>query len=157
MKVCKKVVDVENGAVSFTFADGDTTVIRVDDYEADMQRRFMLHGISQKHGDAFANSVSVDEAKEKFHTMLEQTLGGAWSTGKVNTTAILVEALIRVTGKTLEACRDVYAGLDDKAKRDMMKHPAIIKAVAEINLERAQKAAEAVKDVEGDDLSTLFE
>jgi hypothetical protein len=75
----------------FCFTNGETRPVEFDGFNADVRRGFLLYGISQKLGDAYAlnekqvaaaeadGMSKVEKAVEEFDSMLETLLSGAWA------------------------------------------------------------------------------
>lgn len=149
-KVASKTVG--DNLVRFQFANGKTIVCHVGDLGTDIIDRLALHGIAQKVGDAYASATSVDEAYANAMEVWKNLQNGLWATRA--TGGKIIEAMSRATGKTMDECLEAYNRLDDEGKKNLKKHPAIKKAMAEIDAERA--AAQAAVTDSGPDLSSLF-
>lgn len=159
MKICKRKIVSENEML-FQFANGKEFVIDVGMFDVEIQKRFALHGMSQKLGDAFADAADVDDAVGKFTALREQLEAGDWSGKRETGTTLLLAALIRATGKTEAECKAVYDGLSADDKKAALKIPAVAAAVAAITAERAaKKAAELAGKITNDTeegLESLF-
>lgn len=153
MKIAKKTV--ADTFVSFAFANGHVLTCDVDDLNDDITARLALHGMSQKIGDSYASSESVDAAIAAATEVWENLKKGIWATRA--TGGKLAAALSRATGKPIEDCIGKLATMDDKAKAGLRKHPDIKRALAEIELEAAEKAAKAATDADTGELTGLFE
>lgn len=158
---CKKGVSLEQGTITFTFTGMEPVVVSVDGLSADIRREAMFHGVSQKLGDSFAGAKTVAEAREAFDAVLESLQDGEWNRGREGSGTIFAEAISELTGREraevdalLKRLRD---GSDEEKKvyRAAISEPNVQKRVAEIRLERAQKAADAAQDG-GIDLAGLF-
>lgn len=138
--ICVK--SAEYPAVKFSFANGKEYDVNVKDLSEAMQQQAMVHGISQKLGDAYAKSESADEAEEKFLLALSAIEAGEWNSKRSGTGGLVVEALARAQGMELSEAKEVWERLDEEGQKKLRKHPAIKKAIAEIQLERAKDAPE---------------
>ena len=87
----KKQIDVVAGTVTFTFENGLAPLtIRTSEISTDTATHAMLHGLSQKIGDAAAiskteeNGYTVTEAmrRAEVEAMMEQLRTGSWNTRK---------------------------------------------------------------------------
>ena len=146
-----------NGTVLFTFANGQALTfdpVKVSDAIA---TDLILHGASQKIGDSFAGSESVDEAYEEASEVLEQLYAGQWKAARAAgepRTGLLVEALARISGKDVATCKLAIETMADDARKALRNDPRIKQAIAEINLANANKAVAAADG--GLDIATLF-
>lgn len=164
VSIAKRAYDFEKGLVTFSFMDKDKTTITVDPSTLgpDVQKKLMLNGVSQKLGDTYADSDSnPDVAVASFKAGLEALQAGKWSQrvagegGAKHT--ILVEALSRAAGKTVEEAAKVVEALDKDQRKQLRGHEAIAAAIVKIEQERlAAKAAKLTSTGAGADLSTLF-
>lgn len=158
MKICKRKIMSEN-EILFQFANGKEFLIDVETFDIEIQKRFTLHGASQKLGDAFADADSVDDAVDKFIALRDQLIAGDWSGKRETGMTLLLSALIRATGKTEAECKAVHDALSTDDKKAALKIPAVAAAVAAITAERAaKKAAELAGKITEDEgnLENLF-
>lgn len=135
-KLCNKVVDLESGRVEFDFGEAGTLMIGLDDLSEDMRRAACLHGLSQKGGDAFAGATTPEEAFEKCSTVILAIKAGSWNPGR-DSSSILVEALVVVSGKSAKECREAINGLNDADVKELRKQLAV--TIKTIELERLSK------------------
>lgn len=145
MNIAKKVIT--NKALTFLWADETSTTILFEDFSDDMDERAKAHGYSQKLGDSYSGAVSVYDAKERFKAVLDGLLQNDWNRKGVSSGGLWVEALARATGETLEDALESWNSADDAKKAAIKKHPDLLKAKAEIELERAVTKADG-KDAE---------
>ena len=139
MNIAKKIIT--NEALTFLWADESTTTIKFVDFPESMDERAKAHGYSQKLGDSYSGAVSVKEAKERFKAVLDGLLQNDWNRKGVSSGGLWVEALARATGETLEAALEAWNEMNDTKKAVTKKHPVLLKAKAEIELERAEAKA----------------
>ena len=137
-KIAKKV-PMENG-VMFNFADGTKRGFDLDDLPEEVVRRAAIHGISQKLGDGYSGITSVKEAIQVVDAIWEQLQTGDWN-AKVSRTGKYVEAIARVFNIDTAEAQAKYDAIkdDDDRMKAMKKHPSIVAAIAQIDLENAQK------------------
>lgn len=152
--VCKKTVDDATGKIRFAFSDGRELVADASAIPEAVSGRLMLHGLSQKVGDSYAGAESVDEAYESARETIEQLVAGTWTTRTAGEPRIglVVEALARVAGQTVEKAKAVYEKLDDDGKKAIRAHKGVKAAMDAIRAERSAKAAEG----EAVDIGNLF-
>src|SRR3990172_663049 len=140
-EIAKKSVDLDNGSVTFAFADaGEDITVSLSKVPEANQNRLALHGLSQKCGDSYAGAESVAEARESVLGVQEMLYSGEWSTRAPGEprTAVLAEALSRAQGITIEEAKKGLEAIDaadkllpetDKNKGAVRKalnaHPAI--------------------------------
>lgn len=148
-KIAKKIVG--DDFVKFEFANGEILVCSLDDLSEETVRKLAVHGLSQKEGDSYAGAESIAEAVSSAKTVWNNLVNDLW-TVKVSRGGRMVEALVRATGKTFEECLEKYTDMDEAAQKDLKKHPAIVQALADIEVERA---AVLVKAAEGTDVKSL--
>lgn len=114
------------------------------------------HGLKQKIVDTAALERNKDTGasatpQEKFDAMRDQVehllAGGDWNrrpTGGSGNAGLLVEALVRVSGQSVDEVRAFVATMDDKTQSAMRGDTAIAPVIAEIKAERARKAGSVV-------------
>ena len=145
-EVCSKTTDPKAGTIRFEFADGTVRVFDVAKIptgsDADLNSR--VHGPSQKLGDSYAGCEgSVTDAIAWYDEVAAALYAGTWTTRVAGEPKIglFAEALARVKGWTVEDARKVIDGLPEDKKKGYRGHPKIKVAMAEIQMERAKKAA----------------
>jgi NACalpha-BTF3-like transcription factor len=139
-EIAKKAVDVDNGTVTFTFADsGAPIVVELSKVSVANQNRLALHGMSQKCGDSYAGAESIPDAREAVLGVQEMLYSGEWSTRAPGEprVAVLAEALARATGRTVEDAKVALAAMDEDTRKAVSAHPGVKKARAEMALEKA--------------------
>ena len=150
-KIAKKVVG-ENDVV-FSFSNGNKLICDISDLTTDMVNRLALHGIAQKVGDSYASAESVSIAIASAQEVWNNLINNVWATRAIG--GKLAEALSRATGKPLDECVGKLGKMSDDEKKALRKHPLIKLAIAKIDKENAEKAAQ-VETEGGEDLSALF-
>ena len=152
---CTKTV--ADNVVRFTFANEKVLTFDPMKVTPEIGTSLMLHGASQKIGDSFAGSDTVDEAYEEAAEVLEQLYAGQWKAARAvgePRTGLLVEALARISGKDGATCKLAVETMADEARKALRNDPRIKQAIAEINLERAKKAV--TEETAGVDIAGLF-
>ncbi len=149
-KIATKRLDTDQGIVRFEFANGEVLEVNVAQLPESIRRQALLHGVSQKVGDAYAGAESAEEALEAARSVVERLMAGEWRTtrqgsGKPRST-MLAEALSRLTGRDVAECQERIAALDDAAVKALRKHPQIQAELAKIRAERLAAKAEAGAD-----------
>ena len=69
---------VGDDGVTFTFATGETEVVKPADLPAEIQKQLMLHGLSQKLGDSYSGE-DADKCHAVFTGVLKNLTEGSWS------------------------------------------------------------------------------
>jgi len=153
-KICDKDYDENTKEATFTFTDGTELVLEVGKLSPQIQTLLMLHGAIQKVGDSYAG-VEGDVAKgiSNARDMIQQLVSGAFKGEREGGLRIgmLAEAIARLKGVTVDSVREKLVlpeGADEAAKRafakklsELRSHPAIKKAIAQIQLEKAEAEA----------------
>lgn len=167
----------EAPAVRITFPDDTVQSLSLEGLSDEVITRLAVHGMSQKLGDSFAGAGKEENplafAKARVQAVIEQLKAGEWRvvTGGGGISQ-LAKAFARATGRTEEECQkvldDKQAELDNEERKladnpwlqfrkQLSNQPAVKKALNEIKLEAAKKAA--AKDVgeQETDLAELFQ
>jgi len=151
MKIATKEL-IQTGVV-FTFANGQKRTVLIDDTTDDIRLRYMLNGISQKHGDVYASAVSVTDAIAKFDNLHAATKAGCWTVGRTTSVAgILAEAVAVVQSIDIADAFDIVQALSDDSKKAVRKLPEIKVAIAKIELARQELKT---KDVSATDPAAM--
>ncbi len=148
--------EITTEGATITFKNGESLAVRFADLSDTIREKLLQHGLSQKLGDASAGCETVEEAIAETKRVIERLIAGDWRSVREATAGprvgLLVEALVRITGKGTEECRDVVDGIDDDKRKALRAHPQIRAAMADIRAERERaKAGEA-----GPSLASLF-
>jgi hypothetical protein len=147
-----KVVDTAGGTVTWYWADGLANTISLVQFDANLQRQFALHGISQKLGDCYASATSVREARESFDALVDQLNGGDWEKkregGGNESGSMLVRAAAEAFGVTVAEAALVVKELTAKEKATLELDPAVAKVMMRLRQERAGTS--------GDDITAKF-
>ena len=132
------------GVVTFAFTNGKNVSVDLNELPREMVHKLAEHGMLQKGGDSYAGAESIVEAIANVTEVIQNLKNGIWATRA--TGGKLAEALSRATGQPLEVCIGKLQSMDEKAKRDLRKHPQIKLALAEIDRENAAKQLESAGD-----------
>lgn len=158
----RELITNEAGEVigwKFTFANGNIFEADVTQLSEVMQFRNAVHGAGQKLGDTYAGAKtkgwSVDDCEAAVRELWQAMLDGKYTVSRA-AGGKLLEAFIRVakaSGSTEEEARALFATYDDDTKAELRKVPQIKAAIAEIDAERAAKAAEDAESAGDFDLT----
>ena len=143
--VCKKSVIFDAAGVAighqWEFADGAGVEVMLADLSDAMYARSAAHGLGQKGGDSYSGISQPGPARAALEATLDAIMANEWNR-RADAIGILAEALARVTGQDMEDVIAKLQEMDDKAKKDLAKHPKIKVAVKEIELERLEAKAD---------------
>lgn len=154
-KIANKTTD--KSGVDFQFVNGKKLVCRLDELPEEIVKRLAVHGLAQKIGDSYAGvQGAVEIACLNANDVWESLKNGDWNVGRSGTGGVIAEAIARVTGRTVEECRDMLAALDDDAKAKLRKQKKVASAMADITAERAKKKADNATEDDMESLTALF-
>jgi hypothetical protein len=145
-----------------TFSHGEAITLKTSMLSPAIIAQATLHGLKQKLVDAAALSRDRDTGRKasiesKFDAVMEvydRLLSGQWNKpreGASNGT-LLAQALVRLTGRPLEAVREQLAKLTDEQKAALEKTQNVAMAILDIKRERIESGGEE----EGDNLLAGF-
>ena len=145
-RTVKTLVKAPNGflRVRFDFDNGET---RIHTLRADMIEDYALHGAGQKLADVMAGVDDIDDAIEAMDQLRAQLDAGDWAkeraagAGSAAGGSILAQALVLITGQTIETVRTYLATLDNKAKVQFRASPEIYPTIQKLEAEKAARAA----------------
>lgn len=134
-------LDFNNGAVrSFTVPES-------------LIARFAAHGAEQKLGDAIAGEANMDDAVISVDDLIARLSAGEWNitraAGSFTGTSILIQALVEVSGKSVE---DIKAFLANKTQADKLALRRSDKLRPTIERLEAEKAKNSKSAVDTDSL-----
>ena len=145
-KKLSKDYDVEAQSATFEFDDGSKQTICLSELKPEIVVQLALHGLVQKGGDACASKDTTQEYIDSVAAVLKQLRDGEWSSRREGTggprVGLLVEALAKCTGRSMEECLKAVEGLNDEQKKALRADPNIRKMIAQIRFEREQAKTE---------------
>ena len=89
------------------------------------------------------------DVKERVKAVLEGLMQNDWNRKSIALGGLWVESLARATKESVEDALKAWEGMDDAKRAATKKHPDLLKAKAEIELERAEAKAK------GDEVTPL--
>jgi hypothetical protein len=128
----KKMIDVENQAVNFSYAAGGVRSYSLKSLSEEMIIRLALHGLAQKCGDAYAGKTEAEheEATESvWNNLLDNNWGATRGSGLEDKLAEAEERL------------DNYIALNDDQKR-LMASMGVTRTAIEKEIKAIEKAIE---------------
>lgn len=154
--IARVTVSEDGKSAVFNFSDGSKRDIATSSFSPEIQARAALQGLISRVRQSYNDADTVGQAIEAYDETVALLSQGTWtqrgSSGPRIT--ILVEALSRLTGRTIAECEDVVNGILDDADEEKSKaqmaalrnDPKVKQAMAQIRLERAAAAAEAPQE-----------
>ena len=153
-QVCKKEHVEGTTVLRFIFATEPPRVFEVDvnTLSDEIRDQAIYHGLLQKLGDSYAGADGPEEAISDFQAVESALASGSWAS-RTPRVGLLIEALMRLTGVSLEDATHV---VNEAAKADetlaegakgavaaLRGDPRVKKMIARIKLEREEAAAPA--------------
>lgn len=143
------VVDGRFEGASFSFADGTTLKVELNDLSDSTLARLTVHGLLQKVGDSYSGINNIKDAVIAAQATINSLIKGDWST-RGEAGGMLLDALIEYFDgqQTEEQVRAKFHNMDADTKKTLKAHPKIKGIMARMLAERAEAAAEAAEDAE---------
>lgn len=155
-------ISEDMGTLTLAFSDNRVLTLKASQLDVEVAAQALMHGLKQKLVDAAALSrdrdtgraASIDTKFEAVQAVYDRLLSGQWNKpreGASNGT-LLAQALVRLTGRTLEDVRAQLATLTDAQKSALEKTQNVALAILDIKRERLAQSG----DDEGDNLLAGF-
>lgn len=149
MIIAKKVID--GMTLNFHWADETVTSFKPEDFSQEIRDRAMMAGFGHKLGDAYSGSKGDVRTAQMMQLEVATALKeGDWNRSGSSSGGLVVEALARASGASLDEALAAWNGYDEAKQKVVAKDPAVMLARKEIELERAK-----AKVVESDEKFTL--
>jgi hypothetical protein len=149
----KQLVTVEGSVITVAYPTiKKTVVLDVSKCSAEVREAMLMHGGSQKLGDA-ASGKSPTEKFDMATRIVESLYAGSWNleSREVDTTAIVVEAVSRIKKLKITKVQEVIDALsEDDAAEKVKDWRSNVKVKAEIAKIRAERAAVVAEESEED-------
>jgi len=131
-------------SVTVTFANDEARTVILEELPETIVAHLAAHGLSQKIGDSYAGlGDDLPKAIENVDRVIKDLMNDSWTTRTAGSggprITQLVEALVRVSGRTLDECQTVVENLETDERKALRNSDPIKLAVAEIKLEKAQR------------------
>jgi hypothetical protein len=149
-------------SLTLTFSHGKVLVVDSRLLSPAIVAQATMHGLKQKLVDAAALSRDRDTGRKasiesKFDAVYEvysRLMADQWNKPREGASSgtLLAQALVRLTGRTLEAVREQLAKLTDEQKAALEKTQNVALAILDIKRERIESGGED----EGDSLLAGF-
>lgn len=140
--------DIFGTVLTLTFADGNEIVVDVSKLSDDIRASAIMHGVKQKLVDAAAIARNVDTGAsatvtDKFNAVKKvadriMSADGKWNEGRGAATtpgasgAILVRALMKMTGKDETYVKDFLSAKTKEQRAALKRNPQVLAAMAEL-------------------------
>ena len=153
-KIATVRIDTEGRRVVWTFSDGTTREVRLDDLPADVVNFAALDRIKAKATDCYAASAEhadpVDWSIEQHDSTVKAMREGDWNRGG-SVAGLVYEAIAEAMGQPLETILGVFNEMP-KEKREaklkqIRKHPKFKEVYARMQAERQAKKAKDAPDI----------
>lgn len=157
--VCTKDYSIEDKSATFEFADGvGSLAVKLDELRG-VLTNLALHGLVQKIGDCYAGEKDPKEAFNKASDLLERLKKGEWSKARESkgpSTALVVEAVARLRGATVNDIQVKWDKMDDENKKRIQGDNRVKAEMARIKAERLEAKAKGETDGETEDALAAF-
>lgn len=134
-----------NISVRLDFSNGQTRNFQP---RSDLLARFAAHGIEQKLGDAIAGETDVNDAVESVDDLIGRLNNGEWNitraAGAFSGTSVLIQALVEVSGKSVEDIRAFLANKSQAEKIALRRSDKLRSTIERLEAEKASKSKNAV-------------
>jgi hypothetical protein len=153
-KIATVRIDTEGRRVLWTFSDGTSREIGLDELTQDMRDYAALHGLKQKGSDAYAAAGSESDpvawAIEQQDSTLKGVREGEWNRGG-SVAGLVYEAIAEAMSQPLETILGVFNEMP-KEKREaklkqIRKHPKFKEVYSRMQAERQAKKAQDAPDI----------
>lgn len=128
--------------VRLDFRNGETRLFTLPD---NLLTKFAAHGAEQKLGDEIAGLNDVEDCVLAVDELIDRLYNGEWSIKReangMAGTSVLVRALVKHTGKTVEQIKQFLNGKSQAEKVALRNNPKIKPIVERIEAEKAEKAS----------------
>lgn len=148
MAIKKAKVTIVEDKLIWEFANGKQVSVDPDQFNDEVKHYAMLHGLKQKLSDCYAGADGVGQAIMAFESLLDTLKNGDWNQGRASTGGIFVEALARAAGVSLEEALAKWNAMDEETQKAVKADKRVKLAKAEIEMEKAKKAAEDAEPLE---------
>lgn len=137
--------DDGNVSVRLDFSNGQTRDFTVP---SQLLTRFAAHGAEQKLGDAIAGETDVNDAVESVDDLIGRLNNGEWNiqraAGAFSGTSVLIQALVEVSGKSVEDIRGFLANKSQAEKIALRRSDKLRPTIERLEAEKASKSKNAV-------------
>jgi len=139
-----KTSTIEGNSVTtrLDFRNGETRSFSIP---PELLTRFAAHGAEQKLGDAIAGEEATEDGVLAVDDLIAQLTAGEWSVrrkaGAFAGTSVLIQALVSVSGKSVEDIRAYLSNKTQEEKLALRRSAKIAPVIAEIEAAKPKKAS----------------
>lgn len=134
----ESIIDAEGTRVRLDFRNGQTRTFVIP---ADLKERFAAHGAEQKLGDATAGETDIDDMVLSVDDLIARLGKGEWNVvregGGFAGTSILMQALVKLSGKTPEVVKAFLGSKTAAEKAALRASPSVKPVIDQIEAEKA--------------------
>lgn len=138
-------IEGNNVNVRLDFVNGEVRNFAIS---PELLARFAAHGAEQKLGDAIAGETEIGDAVESVDDLLTRLNNGEWtitrSAGAFAGTSILIQALVEVSGKSVEDIRAFLSNKTQAEKLALRRSEKLKPAIERLEAAKASKSTNAV-------------
>ena len=144
-------INGKEGVVTCVLGNGLKVEVDTEVLPADIRKRLMYHGLSQKLGDSAAG-FSKDRDFSGAFAAIQQTadnlIAGVWTSRASSGISDLVAAIADIRGVSVETAQAAVDKMTEDQVAAIRKHPAVKEAIARIQAERLKQAAKAAEGLD---------
>jgi hypothetical protein len=144
--VRKATVVKDEGGACWTFGNGKTINVGVNDLPDNVRDALLVHGLVQSVSDTYSGIKDVDEAWEAAAKKVEALLRGELTIKREGGNSLLAEALSNLSGKSVEEIKAKLQEGGEAAVKKVSKDVRVKAEMAKIQAERLAKQAEGQED-----------
>ena len=147
----KKVIDVNEKTLTITFDDGSSEVYRIGELSPDVQLWLMMHGASQKIGDAASGGKEIREAGGNVAEWQRLECGKVWANlraGEIRGGRVgyLARAIATLTDQPVSAIVGQLSDMTPAEKKALSAEPSIALKIQELKTADQKARLEALKE-----------
>lgn len=157
LKITPEMVGGKPRTVRLVFGNGVEVQGCLDNYTQEIIERLAIHGLSQKLGDStssFSKDRDFHGAFTSAQAVEDNLRAGVWAGKGGNGISDLVAALAELQGASIEDAQAAVDKMDEEQLATIKKHPAVKKAIADLQAARAAELAKAAEPL-GDLLKSV--
>jgi hypothetical protein len=126
-------------SVRCNFRNGKTLTYTI---QPELKDKFAAHGAEQKLGDEIAGVEDLDDAVLAVEELITRLTAGEWTVkregGGMSGTSVLLQAIVKVTGKPIDAVKAYLATKSQAQKLAIRDSDKFASTVREIEAEKAK-------------------
>ena len=156
-KVLPTDVNGKAGTVSCVLGNGLRVEVEVGGLSDEIRERLMYHGLSQKLGDSaagFSKDRDFSGAFAAIQSTADNLIAGVWASRASSGISDLVAAIADIHGVSVEVAQAAVDKMTEDQVSAVRKHPAVKKAIADMQAARlaaaAENSASSLDDLMGD-------